>query len=495
MTDASPAGPNPEPGLGTRAARGAVVSIAGQGAKAGVQMIGLIVLARLLSPADYGVVALTALVVGVGEILRDFGLSTAAVQAPTLSREQRNNLFWINLGIGAVLAALVVAAAPLMAQFFGSPQLTDVMRALSLTFLLNGAATQYRASLERDLQFRRLALVDASSPVLGLAVAVVLALTGAGVWSLVAQQLTTGTVLLVLLVVSSRWWPGRPRRDAPMRPLLRFGWGMVGNQLVGYAANNVDSLVIGWRFGVAPLGIYNRAFQLLMQPYNQIRVPVTRVAIPILSRLQDQKDRYWAFLLQGQIALGYTLCLGLLFIAGSARPVTHLLLGEQWMQVAPLLALLAIAASLQSLATVASWVYITKGLTGHLFTWSLISAAIKVACVVGGSLFGLVGVAAGYAAAPLIAWPLSFLWLNRKVELPLRAIFAGAARMSLVGALAGATSYAVDTLLTAGLPDVVAILLNTLAGLAAASLALVLPSVRADVASLRDTARMLRKRS
>ncbi len=455
-------------------------------------MAGVVVLARLLSPADYGILALTTVVVGVGEIFRDFGLSTAAVQARTLSGQQRSQLFWINLAIGVLLAGMVVVAAPFVAQFFGQPALTDVMRALSLTFLLNGAATQYRASLERALRFKRIALIDATSPVFGLAVAIGLALAGAGVWALVAQQLTTGLVLMVMLVVSGGWAPGLPRRGVHMDGMLRFGWNMVGNQLVGYAANNVDSLLIGWRLGIAPLGVYNRAFQLLMQPYNQIRVPITRVAIPILSRLQGEPDRYWAFLLRGQIALGYTLCAALFLVSGSARPVTSLLLGAPWLEASPLLALLAIGASLQSLAMVAYWVYVTKGLTGHLFQWSLISAALKIACIVAGSFFGLVGIATGYAAAPLVAWPLSFLWLSRKVDMPLPAIYAGALRIFLVGGLAGGASFALDVFATHGLPDVVAIVLNTLAGLTAAALALILPGVRSDVLRIRETVGMLR---
>lgn len=480
------------PGLGARAAKGAFVSVGGQALKAAIQMVGLVILARLLSPEDYGLVALTAVVVGIGEIFRDFGLSTAAVQARTLSAEQRGNLFWINLGIGCLLAAVVAGVvAPLVATAMNAPALADVMRLLALTFLLNGAATQYRASLERALRFKRIALLDALAPLAGLVVAISLAVGGAGVWALVAQQLTTGVVLLILLVWSGGWLPGPPRRGVDMDGMLRFGWNMVGNQLVGYAANNIDSLLIGWRFGLAPLGLYNRAFQLLMQPYNQIRVPITRVAIPVLSRLQEREDRYWAFLLRGQIALGYTLCVGLLLVAGSARPLTSLLLGERWMEAAPLLALLAIAATLQSLATVAYWVYVTRGLTGHLFTWSLISAAIKISFVGVGSFFGLLGVATGYMLAPLVAWPLSFMWLSRRVELPLPSIYAGAARITLVGALAGGASWGMDQVMTSQ-PDALAIVANSLAGVAAAACAQVLPAVRRDVLAIRDTLSLLR---
>ena len=246
------------PALGRRAARGALITVTAQLVKIGIQVLGLVVLARLLTPNDYGLVAMVATVVGVAEIFRDFGLSAAAIQATNLSKGQRDNLFWINTGAGALLTAVVVVTAPLIAALYGRPELTDLTRVMAIVFVLNGMTTQYRADLNRHLRFSRLVVVEITAPVAALAAAVILAVSGAGYWALAVQQITTAVVLLIGYAISAGWFPGWPDRSAPMKRLLGFGFALAGSSLIGYLGGHVDSLVIGLRFGATPLGLYNR---------------------------------------------------------------------------------------------------------------------------------------------------------------------------------------------------------------------------------------------
>lgn len=481
------------PDLGRQAARGAFTTLGGQGVRMALQIVSVVVLARLLEPRDYGVLAMVLAVIGVGEIFRDFGLSSAAVQARSLSRGQRDNLFWINTLIGVGLAAVTFAAAVPLAALYDEPALVDVTRALAVTFVLNGAATQFRADLVRRLRFRSLALADIAAATLGLAVAVTTALMGWGVWALVAQQLVQSLVLLLALVLGARWLPGPPHRGEDMRGLLRFGWHLVATQLVGYAANNVDALLIGIRFGAGPLGLYSRAFQLLMTPLTQLRAPTTTVALPVLSRLSEDEQRYGQFLCRGQLALGYTLVCGLAVVAGAAAPVTDLFLGDRWASVTPLLRLLAIAGGLQTLSYVGYWVYLSRGLTGALLRYSLLTAAIKVVCVVVGSTWGVVGVAAGYALAPALTWPLSLWWLSRRTAIPVLALLRGGLRVLLVAAAVASAA----ALTTAASGDALAVLQVGYAFGAAAvvlSLAALLSrAVRDDLRGVADIARVARR--
>ncbi|MFY0407471.1 lipopolysaccharide biosynthesis protein [Solicola sp. PLA-1-18] len=486
----------PAAGLGTRAARGAVVTMTGQVGRIAVQVLSVVVLARLLLPSDYGLLAMVVAVVGVAEVFRDFGLSSAAIQAKNLSSVQRSNLFWINTGIGVLLACVAAAAAPLVADLYDEPRLVDMTRVLALTFVLNGLSTQYRADLNRRMLFMRLAVADTVGPATALVVAVCCALLGAGYWALVAQQLTQAAVMLVVVVANARWAPNLPRRHVDMEGLLRFGWNLVGTQLIGYAANNLDSVIIGSRFGAASLGSYNRAFQLLMTPLNQIRAPSTTVALPVLSRLQDERERFDFFVRRGQLALGYTLVPGLALVIGGAGPVTELFLGERWASVEPILRLLACAGIFQTLSYVGYWVYLAKGLTRDLFQYSLITAAIKVTCILVGSTWGVVGVAAGYALAPALAWPLSLWWLSRRADLSSRPLYGGAARIVLTGVVAAAGS-ATASVLTEGLPAYVglgAAVIGTV--LTVGVLLLVVRPVRRDVAALVTMGReAVRRRS
>ncbi|SDN45300.1 lipopolysaccharide biosynthesis protein [Geodermatophilus sp. DSM 45219] len=469
--------------LGRVAARGAGVTLAGQGARILLQLASVAVLARLLGPADYGLLAVGLVVVGIGEVFRDLGLSTAAIRTPDLTTRQRDGLFWLNVAAGTALAAVALLASGSVAAAFGEPELADIVRWLSSTFLLNGLAAQYRAGLIRELRFGAVAGVDLGAQLVAFGVAVTAAVAGAGYWALVAQQLTQGAVALVLVVALGRWVPGRPRRGVGLWPLVRFGSGLTGTQLVYYVGNNLDNLVLGLTAGPAALGIYNRGFQLLMTPLNQLRSPATTVAVPVLSRLQDDLERSGEYLRRSQLALGFSLVAGMALAAGAAGPLVDLLLGDRWAQVAPVLALLAVAGSAQTLSFVGLWVYLSRGLSGALFRYTVVTLVLSAACIGAGSLFGVVGVAAGYATAALLEWPLSLWWLSRVTVLPVRDLYLGALRVTACAVTAGSACLAA-TQLTAGWPSAGRLAAGLLAGLAAYGLAALVPVVRRDLAGV-----------
>lgn len=467
--------------------------LSGQGMRILLQFLGVVTLARLLTPHDYGLLAIVVVLVGVGEIFRDFGLSSAAVRAPELSRAQSNNLFWINSSIGVVLGALLFAGAGPLAAAFGQEEVRGIARTMAAIFLLNGAATQLRALLVRGLRFRWLAGTDVIASALALGVALLGALAGWEYWALVAQQLTQALVVLLGVTLGVGHLPGLPRRGVPMRSFLRFGGNLVLSQMVTYATGNVDSAVVGFVHGASPLGLYNRAYQVVVTPLSQIQSPITQVAIPILSKIQDDQQRFSAYLVRGQFALGYPISIGLGVVVVAAEPITALMLGEQWDAAVPLLRLFALAGIARNLAFVGYWVYVVRGLSASLFRYSLVTGAIRVVCVVVGAYWGVVGVAAGFALAPWLAWPISLAWLSRITEFPARALYGGALRIiAVAGAVAGTTAVA-----QAALPPLSAVVsLAATAGtsLVALGLLCLLPALRADISALRETVALLRDR-
>ena len=394
--------PGSSKNLGQRAARGAMITVGGQVVRILIQMAGVVVLARILSPRDYGLLAMVVAIVGVAEIFRDFGLSYAAVQARTLSAGQRTNLFWINTGLGAVLTLVIIAGAPLIALVYGQPALRQIAMVLSFVFLFDGLATQYRADLNRRMRFTVLVLTDVASVMLAAAAAIFVAALGAGYWALVVQQLGQAVIGLAIVVGVSRWIPGKPSRHEPMRHLLRFGWHYVSAQLIQYVGSNADSFIIGTRFGASSLGLYNRGFQLLMAPLGQVRSPTTSVALPVLSRLQDDPVRHDRYVLRGQLALGYLLVVPIAFLAGTARPVILLFLGDRWTSVVPIFRMLAIAGAVQTFSFACFWIYLSREITGQLVKLSYVETGIRIVCLVIGSRWGVVGVATGYAVSAVI---------------------------------------------------------------------------------------------
>ncbi len=484
-----------QPNLGKRAVRGAAVTMAAQGGKIGIQVLSVVLLARLLSPHDYGLIAMVLAIIGVADIFRDFGLSSAAIQSPSLSRDEQINLFWVNTAFGALLAVLAVAAAPLVATMYRQPDLTTITMALAVNFVLNGVATQYRADLNRRMRFRQLALADVAGPASGLAVAVVVALAGGGYWALVAQQVTQVSVMLVLVVVGAGWLPRWYQREVPVRRFLAFGLRLAGSQIVSYIGNNTDTVVLGLTVSPSELGLYNRSFQLVTTPVGQIRGPLNSVAIPVLSRIQDDEPRFQSYVARGQMAMGYSLVVGLAFVAGAATPIVSVLLGSQWLGAIAVLQLLAIGAAFQTLSYVGYWVYVTKGLVNHLLHYTFLSTALRIVCVLIGSLFGIVGVATAMAVVPLLAWPLSFWWLSRRASIPVHDLWAGGLRVTAFAAVVGGAAAAV-VVATAVWPAWASLLAALGASLLAyGALGWLVPAFRSDLRSVLALIRLSVRRA
>lgn len=479
--------------LAHSAARGAFFTFAAQAAKILLQLASVVVLARLLSPHDYGLLAIVLVVVGVGEIFRDFGLTSASIQAPELSRGQRDNLFWINAGIGAALSLVLFALAGPLSNLTSQPEIVGMTQWLSALFLLNGLATQHRANLMRDLKFRPLAIIDVTAAASALGIAIIAAVAGAGYWALVLQQLTSGMVVLVGAVLAGRWLPRWYSRRARVRPLITFGWNIVATNLLVYVGSQIDTVILGLRYGTTALGLYNRAFQLVMTPLGQVRAPMKGVALPVLSRVQQDPPRFNMYVTSAQLALGYVLGIPLALVAALSDPVVRIMLGPQWEDAIPIISLFATAGLLTTLPFVGYWVYLARGLGRQLLAYTVVTTTIKVVCIVVGSSFGVLGVAVGFTVAPAIAWPLSIFWLSRITPMPTAKLYAGAARVLVVCGASALAAWAVgQSAAPAG--SIASLVSGVIAGLAAASLFLLVPLFRSDARRLTDFGRLMLRR-
>ncbi|WP_243075662.1 lipopolysaccharide biosynthesis protein [Microbacterium sp. SS28] len=480
--------------LGESASRGAAVTVLGQVIRIVVQLGGIMILARLLTPTDYGLLAMVTAIIGVGELIRDFGLSSAAIQARTLSRGQKNNLFWINASMGATLMLLTISASWLIAAFYGDDRLQPIAAALSVTFLLNGLSTQFRADMSRNLRFGRLVVVETSAQALGLAVGLAMAFAGTGYWALVGQQIGQTVAALGFLIALARWFPGGISRGEPMRGLLGYGVNMFGTQLLTYTSRNVDSIVIGARFGAADLGLYNRAFQLMMLPLLQLNAPSTRVALPVLSRLQDDKARYAAFITFGQTALLSVIGAVLALLGAQAESVIRIMLGPQWLEAVPVFRILLVAGFFQAAGYASYWVFLSKGLMRQNLYYSLVTRPLMIVAILVGSIWGMYGVAIAYSASIAIMWPLSLLWVRRSSDAPVGAMFFNGARAIIVFGLGCVVSGFSTIWIDPELPFI-RVIVGGLVLLAWLGLvALVWPRFRRDMVELASARRFFKRR-
>ncbi|WP_275005737.1 lipopolysaccharide biosynthesis protein [Promicromonospora iranensis] len=434
--------------LGRQAARGGAVTMASQVARVCVQLVSLTVLARLLDPKDYGYLAMVLALAGAAELLQDFGLSKAAVQARTLTSGQRDNLFWINSALGLVAGAVVLFAAPLIAAAYGEPELEPVTRWIAVVFVLGGVLAQFRASLLRSLRFTVVAVVEVVASFTGMSVAVAVAVVTGSYWALVAQQITVVLVSTVLTISVAGWRPGLPDRRASVREQVSYGSHLLGAQAVNYVGMNVDTVVVGARFGAAATGLYSRAFQMMMLPVGQLIWPAARVALPVLSRVRHDLGPFAHYVVQGQSVLGHAIVPLLMLLVFIPRPLVEIVLGERWLDLAPLVSVLAVAGVFQVLTAIPGWIFMSAGATKAQFRLALSTRPFVIVAVLAGSYWGVMGVAVGYTVATAALWPVSLWWAGRAANVPVRGVATGAIRLivahTIAGSVAGGVVHLVD---------------------------------------------------
>lgn len=471
------------------------MTIVGQGCKFLIQILNLAVLSRILSPKDFGIVAMVMAVVGLSEVIRDFGLSSAAVQSKTLSHLEKCNLFWINALLGLVLSLAVVACAPLVATLYNEPRLKDVTMAVAITFLLNGLQAQFQAELGRRLRFFALTWTDVLAAIVGFLAAVAAATNNYGYWALVWQQICQMTVLLLLRLVVSGWRPGLPSRSTSIRRFLRYGWNLMLTQTLVYFSSNIDRVLIGARWGAASVGLYSRAFQLLTVPLSQLLAPLTAVALPVMSRAQDNPKEFNQFVLRSQAALGHLSLFSLSFTFGCADALVNIVLGDRWGGVSALFKILVIGGAFQVVAYPAYWVFLAKGLTGSHFKYALCSRSLMIVLLVVGSYRSPEFVALGYTVSLALAWPVSLLWISRAAKAPSLDMLRNGLQIILLGAAAAAiASWAAQfSLFTADWQKLLAsaVMCTAVYALAAA----IFTPIREDFRNIASIPRIMRGRN
>lgn len=283
-----------------------------------------------------------------------------------------------------------------------------------------------------------------------------------------------------------------PSRRAGMGTLVRYGSGVLGTQGIAYVTKNIDSVAIGLLWGPAALGLYNRAYQLLMAPIVQLLAPMTRVALPVLSRLQDDGARFMAFLRRGQL-IG-SLIAGTIYALtiGLAHPLVLLVFGEDWIQLVPIFQALGVGGIFRALNQVAYWAYLALGLSVQQFRYYLVSQPIIVLCLLAGLPWGPLGVAVGHSIAYALNWFAALWWCGRITQLNFRPLVKDALRTTATIALP-------ITLLGLGIsamiPNPLMAIGTGLAATAAwgAVAYLVFPSTRRDVHDLTDVLKRVRR--
>lgn len=431
-------GERPTAALKQRAVRGAFVAGGSQGAKVVLQFISVAVLARLLSPHDFGLVAMITPLIGFSLLFQDFGLTQALVTSPNLTQPEAARIFSINLMLSCGVAVIVGLCSPILAHIYKEPAIMPLTIGLASQIVLAAAAASHLALLTRSMRFSSLACIEVAAAVAGLFAAITFAWFHASPWALVVQSATAAFVMMLMAWFMTKWRPHDAVPLVQVRSMLHFGMGMTTFNLTNFLSRNADNVMIGWSRGPLELGLYDRAYKLLLFPLQQINRPIGAIMVPVLSRIVDEPERYRAAYRRTlQITMLATVP-GMLFLIVSAPVLIPFLLGGQrWAAAVPIFMWLGVAGLHQTISNTFGWLFVSQRRSSEYARFGIFSTATCIAAFAAGLPWGAQGVAAAYGISGIVMRLPAIIWqVGRSGPVSARDIIATAAPYALAAGIA-----------------------------------------------------------
>jgi len=363
-----------------------------------VVLVTMAILARLLTPADFGLVGFATLVIAHLSVLQNMGLGPAVIQRRDDVEDAAQTVFIVNVALGAVFTGITIAAAPLVASFFREPLVTPILRVLAFSFVLEALGSMHTVVLQKTLAFRRKLIPDLGRAGVQGVVAIGAAATGFGVWALVWGQLAGLLAYVALSWAVVPWRPTYRFHRKLLRPLGRFGIPSVLTDLEYAVWSNLDYIVVGRLLGDAALGVYTIAYRLPELLVQSVWRILARAIFPVFSRIQDDLEAlrhgFLATVRYTQVVI-VPLCVGLFL---TAEPAIDVVFGDQWGAAVPVLRVMAVFTLIGSIGVNVGDVYKAIGRPDILAKLSLVEIAVMVPALILGAEHGLVGVAWAHAA-------------------------------------------------------------------------------------------------
>ena len=433
--------------FGDGAVSGAAVIIGAKILAMLVSLVTVAIVARILTPADYGLVAMVLSVTAFLAVFSDLGLSYVTIQRPNITQEQLSALFWANIAFGGLLGAVTAALAPALVWFYHDARLLPVTVLLAAVFPIAAAGVQHQALLKRRMLFRRYALTQLTGTGAGAIVSIAMALAGAGYWALACQSLVTVLASSLSAWLHLRWLPGPPRRCPELRAMLGFGGRLTAHGMVGYLETNLDKLLLGRFCGPYALGLYATSYHLVGRVVGLAAYNVGEAAIPAMARasttVAGPRPTYRR-MLQLTCLLGLPAALaGVLW----TDDVVLTVFGNRWQPAAPILRLLFIGALPRMLAASTGWVFVAGGRPGRMLRWELIQAPLIAVAFIVALPYGAYGVAWAYALANWIAFVPAFAYCFRGSPFHARDVLVPAGASLICALFAGLATALVRLLL------------------------------------------------
>ena len=427
-----------------RVIRGGAVKLISQLAVTVLRIGYVAVMARLLSPADFGLLAMVTVVTGFLDVFATGGLSSATIQRTDISDEQVSGLFWINVAIGCALSVICLLSGPLIVHLYGEPQVAWIAAALAPIFLINALGVQHGAILMRHLRYEMQSAIDLASQLVSIVVGVAMAWAGFSYWSLIAAALVVPATSAALVWRAVDWRPQRPGVPAGLGSLLQFGGTVTLNGVVVYLSYNLERALLGRYWGIDALGYYTRGQAVVGMATNSVSSAIGSVAFTALSRLQREPER-----LKGYFIRAFSLLMGAvvpptLLCALCATEVVHLLLGPKWSAAIPVVQLLAPSMLVFAVLNSLGPFIVAIGMQNRSLYLGFALAVVMITAYVIGLPYGITGVALSFSVAMCLWMVPHVAWCLHGTNLTVREFFMAAARPMLAGGAGAAATMGVQ---------------------------------------------------
>jgi O-antigen/teichoic acid export membrane protein len=383
----------------------------------GLGLLTTLILARLLSPDAFGLLAMVAVFVGFISIFQNLGLGSSIVQEQEFGQENLSSIFWLNLLFSLFLFLLTLLIAPLISSFYGEPSIRSLMMVLAIKFPLGSVGMVHGALLAKQMMFKKLALIKNVSVAMGSAVGIAFALTGFGVWALVWQALAHSLANAILYWIMVPWSPKCVLSYKKIKKHLDFGLNLQAGTILNYCARNADDLIVGRFVGAGALGIYQMAYRLMLWPLQKVSRVVGEVMFPALSSIQNDKELVKRIFIKATRSIALVTFPMVLGIWVTAPTIIHVLLGEKWAGVIPIFQVLCILGLFQSIATNTGWIFLSQGKADIRLKLQIVFSTLFIISFLLGVRWGAMGVAVCYTVASLLATPIQFQVAGRLIGL------------------------------------------------------------------------------
>lgn len=408
--------------LKIRAMRGASMTLIAQVFSFAVQTVGTIILARILTPDDFGLIAM---VLTMSLLLQNFGLNgftEAVIQQKEINHRQISTLFWIGVALSVFLSVFFIVSIPVIVWFYREPRLKLIIIVISSSIAITGFSIQHLALLKRGMEFRKIAVNDMTAGVMSTIIPIAMAWSGCGYWSLVAKWIISPLFTTIGAWLLCGWRPSPPSRGTGVRRMFRFAMQTYGNFFMSYFRRNLDKILIGRFYGGLALGLYDRAYQLSSMIPSQIVSPLSSVAISAFSKLSGDKVKYrdsYLKLLSLIGFIGVPLSAALTLISND---VIFVLLGPKWHDAVKIFFAFGLSIGVVMIYITHGWLHLSLGTPDRWFKWGIVELFVTLICFMVGLRFGAFGVAIAFSASFYILVGPALWYAGKPIDLSILSV-------------------------------------------------------------------------